>query len=412
MTPLLGDKLLGDIRPADVRSVVDGARAAGKKRGTIVHIRATLRRILEQARIEQLIVENPVGLAPMPKIREVKRRRAILTDAEILKFIDCPDIALELRLLALAARVEGGMRTRDLTAWAWEMIDQKLFASCIVPRTKTEEPQRLEIPEILQVPLRAWWVAAGEPCKGPIFPVTKGKRKGEARKARGVSFAARLRRELLVVGIDRHELHHETAWSRPADFHSFRRAFKTRLAETGISTEHAMHISGSSDPRTHARYVMATEAMQKIPAAALPRRAPTFATTSATKGAESSVLSERDTRFELATLSLGSCLIPENSREVQRKAAELGGQDPQGFTRCRGVLPRIATATPTDPPWPPDHVGASRALMLGAHVCSLAGTWAGFDAFTLAGLEDGETDAVHDRLLAEGDEEHGRGPGR
>ena len=67
------------------------------------------------------------------------------------------------------------------------------------------------------------------------------------------------------------ELYLETAWSLPVDFHSFRRAYKTALAETGVSTEHAMHLSGSSDPRTHARYVMQTPAMQRVPAAALPR---------------------------------------------------------------------------------------------------------------------------------------------
>jgi integrase len=292
INPILGSLVLGAVRPADVRKVVDTAIARGRGRQTVVHILATTSRVLQEAWREELIPENPARRVRVPPMREVKKPRVILTDEEVLRFFSCDAADLEIRMLGFTARVEGGMRTRDLTAWTWEQIDRTTFASCIIPRTKTAAPQRLEIPPVLQAPLRRWWVGQEQPTSGPVFPVTRGRRKGEARRTRGVSFADRLRRALMLAGIKRHacerpdvrpteaepccpafaqdELYHETAWSLPVDFHSFRRAFKTRLAETGISTEHAMHLSGSSDPRTHARYVMATPAMQRIPLAALP----------------------------------------------------------------------------------------------------------------------------------------------
>ena len=55
--------------------------------------------------------------------------------------------------------------------------------------------------------LRGWHELHGSPVDGPVFPVTKGKRKGEHRSDRGTSYANRLRRELLRMGIKRHAIH-------------------------------------------------------------------------------------------------------------------------------------------------------------------------------------------------------------
>ena len=128
-----------------------------------------------------------------------------------------------------------------------------------------------------------------------MFPVTRGPRKGEARLERGVSFADRLRRALMLAGVKRHACKHpdvrptettaccpefasdplykETAWSLPVDFHSFRRAFSTGLAEAGVNAQQAMVLAGHADPRAHALYIMKTEKLARIPEAALPQPA-------------------------------------------------------------------------------------------------------------------------------------------
>jgi hypothetical protein len=48
-----------------------------------------------------------------------------------------------------------------------------------------------------------------------------------------MSYAERLRRELVAAGVDRYELPHETATTLPVDFHSTRRAYATALVRSG-----------------------------------------------------------------------------------------------------------------------------------------------------------------------------------
>jgi Phage integrase family len=69
----------------------------------------------------------------------------------------------------------------------------------------------------------------------------------------------------------RDPLYFETATTLPVDFHSFRRAFASALAEAGVNVQHAMHLAGHTSPLVHQRYVMRPEAMRSIPEAALPR---------------------------------------------------------------------------------------------------------------------------------------------
>jgi hypothetical protein len=118
----------------------------------------------------------------------------------------------------------------------------------------------------------------------------------------GNSYAERLRRELFRAGVfrlppvevpatksgtrtdlgqraegtklapnPRDPLYFETTVSLPVDFHSFRRAFNTALAASGVNVQTAMKLAGHSDPKTHMRYVMDAPAMRAIPDAALPQ---------------------------------------------------------------------------------------------------------------------------------------------
>src|SRR5205085_1625331 len=126
------------------------------------------------------------------------------------------------------------------------------------------------VPEPMRPILREWHERHGAPVRGAVFPVTKGKRKGEHRVDRGTSFAARLRRELKRMGIARHAIHENTETSKRVDFHSFRRAFATSLADMGMNEQRAMMLTSHSDSRVHAGYVNSTKAMMTIPAEAVP----------------------------------------------------------------------------------------------------------------------------------------------
>jgi hypothetical protein len=281
----------------------------------------------------------------------VKKLRAILTDEEFAKYVRCDQCHLERRVMAIAARCIGGMRGSDVRTWDWSSIDRDAFASCVVPRAKRAEPQILEIHESARPALRLWWDQHGRPESGPVFPVRRGRRAGESRKTSG-AFAAALRRDLLNAGVTRHELHHETPTTLPVDFHSFRRAFNTGLAEAGVNVQQAMVLAGHSDPKTHMRYVNLTTKARSMPDAAVPRfelGAPVaeLVADEAAAGCHSSreeepsgivtasddwfcdpdetafspTKPERDTGFEPATSSLGSesryriCLTKSNNNK-------------------------------------------------------------------------------------------------
>jgi len=178
-----------------------------------------------------------------------------------------------------------------------------------MPRARTgtlipPAPQRLAIPEVLAPFLRAWWERAEKPESGPVFPARRGER-AEAFKAKKSAYANRLRRGLVAAGVFRltpskvvrevrtgrskttrtvHELapdprdplYFATASTLPVDFHSFRRAFNTGLADAGVNVQHAMHLAAHSDPKVHARYIMFPPLSPRCPLARSRRPAGTI----------------------------------------------------------------------------------------------------------------------------------------
>jgi integrase len=297
----IGNLPLCDVTPALVRGILDDVAAKGLKRGTVEQVRGVLHRLFDDAWRAEVIESNPVARVKMPAMREVRKERVILTDEEFSRFVASSAVGLELRMLSLVARCEGGMRTGDLHKWDWSMIDRVDFAECFIPRAKTRSPQALAIPSVLAPFLRAWWERAGKPASGAVFPARRGKRAGQAKRPSN-SYADRLRRDLFRAGVYRlppievtatkpgqrtdlgkrvegtklapspaDPLYYETATTLPVDFHSFRRAFNTALAEAGVNVQHAMHLASHADAKVHSRYVMSTKAMRTIPDAALPR---------------------------------------------------------------------------------------------------------------------------------------------
>lgn len=302
---VIGRMRLDEVKSAHIRDVLDGVIRQGLKRGTVVQVRGVLHRLFADAWRVEFIDANPVARVPVPELREVKKERVILTDDEFARFIACGDVDLELRMLSLVSRVEGGMRAGDLNAWDWAMIDREHFAECTIPRSKNAKPQALTVPAALAPFLRAWWERAGKPDHGAVFPVRSGDRVGDFKVNSG-GYAARLRRGLLrakifrlepkevvreyrrwrgtktrtvveIVPDERDPLYFETKTTLPVDFHSFRRAFNTALAEAGVNVQHAMHLADHSDPKVHQRYVMNTVAMRTLPEAAIPALPPASA---------------------------------------------------------------------------------------------------------------------------------------
>lgn len=263
--PAIGTMALTEVRAPHVREVLEGARARGRGKQSLIHIRGVMSRLFATPWRDELIAENPVARVEVPRVNEVNRPRVILSDGEFVQLVACEAVDLEHRVMAVAARVVGGMRT-GVHAWSSEDIDQQDFARWLVPRVKTGQPQALVLPETGRVVLRAWWALGGQPTKGPVFPARRGKRAGQRKlKARD---AQRLRKAFLLAGVDRPEVH---TIARPpsADFHvSGGPSRRPRRCRRQRPARVAARWSRKLD--AHHRYLMQSAAMQTSPGARRP----------------------------------------------------------------------------------------------------------------------------------------------
>jgi integrase len=194
-------------------------------RESIVHMRAAVLRMFQAAHSQELIEQNRVKRTRVPDIEQQLKPRAQLTDAEVAQLAAHPDVDPEIKLLVLISRTVGGLRTGDLNRLDYSAFGPD-FATCTFTRRKTRKkkpaPETHEVPAAIRPFIEAWWTAHKKPESGPVFPVRRGERAGEVKKQSKQSYAVRLRRELLVAGITRRELHVETPTTRPTHFHAMR----------------------------------------------------------------------------------------------------------------------------------------------------------------------------------------------
>ena len=132
-----------------------------------------------------------------------------------------------------------------------------------------------------------------KPTAGLVFPALRGKEPGKGGK-HGVSHAAAMRRDLQAAFIAHREaspaapaeildlyapapdsprwleLFKETEFTRPVDFHSWRRKFVQALADMGMSAQQAQKLAGHADLAAHERYLRTSAKTLQIPAEALP----------------------------------------------------------------------------------------------------------------------------------------------
>jgi integrase len=312
--PTIGAKPVKDIRAGDVRTVVEDFVKRGASKQSCIHLRNDISAVLGALWRTDMLPENVTAKVQIPKAAKVDRReRTVLEDHELGAYLAWTspvkrerEPVLERQVMACVARIFGGPRWGDLRAWDWSFFDTSDGAFTVgwVPRKKTERPQAIEVPEMLRPVLRTWWEVQGRPSAGPVFPVRRGGRAGEERK--GGSMAKALRRDLVrAFGIERAEpvqvtrsngrpdtkwkwrparpmspreteLLTETKFTRPVDFHSFRRRFKQALAENKVDVQEAMRLSGASSVQTHMGYLRNTTKAAEIPVSTLPNSVPDF----------------------------------------------------------------------------------------------------------------------------------------
>ena len=183
--PHVGPMTLKEIKPVNVRSVLHASIEHGHRRRTVVKVRAVLVRVMRRAWKTSSSSRTPSPVCACPRwLRRICLPREILTDEEFSTFMGSPSADVELKILSLTARAEGGMHTGDLTHCTWAALDLERFETCTIPRMKKGKPQALEIAVVLRPFLRVWWGRQGSPATGPVFPVRRSPHVGQGRLRR------------------------------------------------------------------------------------------------------------------------------------------------------------------------------------------------------------------------------------
>ena len=282
--PRIGTMLARTVTAEDGTALLAHWARQGLARATVGQIKTYFGALMQFLRKRKQIASAEwVRDVEMPKhfSKAQPPPRVLLTDDEFVKFVTCEAVDLRLRVLAVMARTLGGMRTSDLHAWTWAHISF-VDGTAWIPRPKTSRKARAaekphELPKVALHYLRIWWLRCGRPeGSTPVFGLIrdrrgKGKSGGKGEKITyAASYAKRLRNALKVAGITRADLFASNDVTLRVDFHSFRRAFATALAETDTDARLAMRLAGHKSMATHDLYVLRSGAM-RVPEAALPK---------------------------------------------------------------------------------------------------------------------------------------------
>lgn len=265
--PVLGPLSIERIGRSHVREALKAAVRAEASHGSVLKLRNDISAVLSELCADDVIPTNPALQLKCPRVRKTSgpgwcsRTTSSSASRARARTPSCwcwrsSAAASEACAPATCTHGTGGIST-------WTAGKRR---TCRGPKAKSSE--RHALPADVVPTLQGWWRREGKPRTGPVFPVRVGKRAGE-RKQGKISYADRLRAELLRAGLDRHDLHHDTEHTRRVDFHSCRRAYATGLATAGVNVQTAMRLAGHRNPSTHQRYVVRAEIVA-TPAAALP----------------------------------------------------------------------------------------------------------------------------------------------
>ncbi len=284
----------------DVERLLLDCKKKGLSKESTKKVRAEISRLWNHCIKCNAATVNVGELADMPRMKDDPRPRQQLTNEEFLTYLNWPDelgwtegkqaarkakgetllVSREVKTLAVVARCVGGARTSDLHALIWEAIDTQGWASISVFRPKGQKTDRYELPSIVVPTLRVWWTDHKCPVSGPVFPTRSngGRARADGTPKNGakqkMSYAKAFRRDLLTAGIDRAELHRNTATSLQIDFHSMRRGFISAvLHDTDTDTRASMALAGhgKGSMATHMKYDTRVQPPMIVPPAALPQ---------------------------------------------------------------------------------------------------------------------------------------------
>lgn len=300
-----GDRAVAAITADEVLELLAHKRDEGYSYGQVNKIRQGIKYVLDFAKRPGLASSMP------PFQAKLEKSRAVASDEVLIRYLSwehpVPRFRGAVRMrqaMSAVARCIGGQRTSDLHVATWEdnlMVPEQGepgFEEAWVPRTKKQAPQLLETPEGVRPMLRLWWEQSGRPRRGPVFPLLRGERAGQARDEVQDSHAHALRQDLRrALGLEvwdaaaglgqkgpvgrwvpgraptakERALFEEGRYTLPVDFHSWRRAWSQALKRVGANVQTSAALTGhASDLRAHGRYLQNPTEAERVPAGVVP----------------------------------------------------------------------------------------------------------------------------------------------
>jgi integrase len=345
--PVMGHLRVDQVTPPHIRDALVYCRDKGRAKATVEMLRTALSGVFKALCRDLLLKSNPVTLVPMLKMEEDKRPRQLLTDEEFIRFVTFSYAPLRLRTMAVVSRAFGGMRTSDLHAWDWKHIDSLVrWDTALIRRPKTDGMRRHQVPEEIRTWLMQWWQACGQPTKGPVF----GQVKHPTKRCTRSGYAKDLRYWLQAAGLDRAELFANNEETKQVDFHSFRRAYCSALAVSGVNAQTAMQLAAHSKMETHMMY-MGRAVPLATPAGIVPAMGPAVGPSPAAARRTKPNNSNGDADLQLAAGDESrACRMGTKARSVRLFVIRPVGSRPKISRLFQRLGPEAWTMTLAEPP--------------------------------------------------------------
>lgn len=221
--PELGERLVAELRPADVEELVSRRLRAGATPNDVAHDRMMLGAFFTWAVRNEHATENPVRKTEKMKYAPLRRRRALTPD----EVEACSKVLRPESHLAFLVSVYTGVRKSELVRIAWDDVDleaEQLHVSSIGrAHTKNYDARNIPLhPKLLEL-LRGW-----PRRRKKLIGTTKGERRGN--DFRGIVEQCVIRAKV-----------------KPFVWHDLRHTFGTWLRKQGVPLEDIAVLMGHRD---------------------------------------------------------------------------------------------------------------------------------------------------------------------